>query len=266
MNSITINNIPLQIREYKGHRVVTFKDIDTVHERPDGTARRRFSDNKKHFIEGVDFFKVKCSEVRPFFGQTPPKGFNPKADLILVTESGYLMLVKSFTDDHAWQVQRKLVNTYFRAKEIINEQAERIDPQAAYTGAQRLGDVVELAKLTVRLMENAKRHPADIAQTVGAQLAHFGIPGPYSESGGNSMAVENVTPRCETVTQFLLEFGSVMEKTVGEVYNAYLDYCNRTGITPIRTTYAFGAEIVKQTGIHTKSRRQNGKAVRVYTK
>ncbi|HNQ43870.1 MAG TPA: hypothetical protein PKI59_05545 [Candidatus Cloacimonadota bacterium] len=31
------------------------------------------------------------------------------------TESGYLMLVKSLTDDLSWAVQRELVNSYFRA-------------------------------------------------------------------------------------------------------------------------------------------------------
>ena len=112
-----INNVPLKIKEYKGHRVVTFRDIDTVHNRPEGTARKRFNDNRDHFIEGEDFFKVKCSEVRPFFGQTLPNGFNPKADIILITENGYLMLVKSLTDDLAWEVQRQLVNTYFKVKE-----------------------------------------------------------------------------------------------------------------------------------------------------
>ena len=37
----------------------------------------------------------------------------------LITESGYLMLVKSFTDDLAWKVQRELVNTYFRVKDVV---------------------------------------------------------------------------------------------------------------------------------------------------
>ena len=115
----TINNTNIEIKEYQGQRVVTFKDVDTVHGRPDGTARKRFSDNREHFIEGEDFFKVKCSEVRPFFGQTPPNDFNPDADIVLVTESGYLMLAKSFTDDKAWQVQRQLVKGYFRAKEAV---------------------------------------------------------------------------------------------------------------------------------------------------
>lgn len=89
-----------------------------VHNRPEGTARKRFNDNKKHFIEGEDYFKVKCSEVRPFFGQTLPNGFNPKADVTLMTESGYLMLAKSLTDDLSWDVQRKLVNDYFTVKEV----------------------------------------------------------------------------------------------------------------------------------------------------
>lgn len=118
MNEILINNQNVLIKEYEGKRVITFKDIDMVHNRPEGTERKRFNDNKKHFIEGEDYFKVKCSEVRPFFGQTLPNGFNPKADVTLMTESGYLMLAKSLTDDLSWDVQRKLVNDYFTVKEV----------------------------------------------------------------------------------------------------------------------------------------------------
>lgn len=114
---IKINSTDIAVKEYGGKRVVTFKDVDTVHGRPDGTARKRFNDNKKHFVDGEDFFKVKCQEVRPFFGQTLPNGFNPNADITLITESGYYMLVKSFTDDLSWDIQRQLVNTYFRVQQ-----------------------------------------------------------------------------------------------------------------------------------------------------
>ena len=113
LQKISIGKGEVAVKEYAGKRVVTFKDIDNCHSRAEGTARKRFNDNKQHFIEGIDYFKVKCSEVRPFFGQTPPNGFNPNADITLITESGYLMLVKSFTDDLAWDVQRELVNRYF---------------------------------------------------------------------------------------------------------------------------------------------------------
>ncbi len=35
MKKLYINGLPLEIKEYKGQRVVTFKDIDTVHDRPE---------------------------------------------------------------------------------------------------------------------------------------------------------------------------------------------------------------------------------------
>ena len=110
MNEITLNNHVIPIKECNEQRVVTFKDIDTVHERPDGTARKRFNDNRDRFIEGVDYFVRKTDEALNEFGMTAPNG------LTLITESGYLMLVKSFTDDLAWKVQRQLVNCYFRVK------------------------------------------------------------------------------------------------------------------------------------------------------
>ena len=59
-----IHGIPLRIKEYQEKRVVTFKDIDAVHERPAGTASRNFRKHRNHFIEGVDFFKITSDEFR----------------------------------------------------------------------------------------------------------------------------------------------------------------------------------------------------------
>ena len=112
MNELfTINQAAISIKEYSGKRVVTFKDIDTVHHRPEGTARRNFNSNKAHFVEGEDFYKIQPNEIRTV-GITSPNGG------IVVTESGYYMLVKSFTDELSWDVQRQLVNGYFRANQM----------------------------------------------------------------------------------------------------------------------------------------------------
>ena len=46
---VRIQNSDIAVKEYHGQRVVTFKDIDLVHERPDGTAKRNFNANKEHF-------------------------------------------------------------------------------------------------------------------------------------------------------------------------------------------------------------------------
>lgn len=120
MNEIVkIGNHDLSAKTYNGQRVVTFKDIDTVHERPDGTARKRFSDNRDRFVEGEDYFKITPSEFRTAIGDMDLRQQN---DITLITETGYLMLVKSFTDDLAWAVQRKLVDSYFRVKKTVNEE------------------------------------------------------------------------------------------------------------------------------------------------
>ena len=117
MNAVVeVENTEMIIREYKGQRVVTFKDIDTVHQRPKGTARRNFNRNREHFIEGEDYFKVCANEIRTRkIADIPTKATE---DMILLTEMGYLMVVKSFKDDLAWDVQRKLVNYYFKEKQM----------------------------------------------------------------------------------------------------------------------------------------------------
>lgn len=116
---VNIMGVDIHPKEYKGRRVVTFKDIDAVHGRPDGTARKRFNDNKDHFIEGEDFYKITPSEFRTAIGDMDRRQQN---DITLITETGYLMIVKSFTDDRAWKVQRMLVKGYFAGKKLYEEQ------------------------------------------------------------------------------------------------------------------------------------------------
>ena len=148
-NEIVINNTPLAIKEFNGQRVVTLKDIDMVHNRPTGTAKRNFNINRDRFIDGEDFFILKPSDIQKDEFRTSE--INNRGT-IFVTESGYLMLVKSFTDDLAWSVQRQLVRTYFRAKALesyliddpirraerwIEEQKERISLQTTVNNQKR---------------------------------------------------------------------------------------------------------------------------------
>lgn len=113
---ITIENTEMQIREYSGQRVVTFKDIDTVHQRPSGTARKTFNRNKKHFEIGKHYFVLKTDEAKKLYNMVTPNG------LVVLNERGYLMLVKAFTDDLSWQVQDRLVEVYFNVMEQSLEQ------------------------------------------------------------------------------------------------------------------------------------------------
>lgn len=120
MSQITIHNTELPIVEYRGQRVVTLAMVDAVHRRPENTARRNFNENKDRFIDGEDFFKTTPSELRQHFVRAsceiPCNKLVPiqGRGVTLLTEQGYLMLCKSLTDDLAWDVQRQLVNRYFR--------------------------------------------------------------------------------------------------------------------------------------------------------
>ena len=120
--AITINRTELPIREYRGRRVVTLSDVDKVHERTDGTARRNFNTNKKHFIEGEDYFVRNSYEAQKEYSITAPNG------LTLITETGYLMLTKSLNDDLSWKIQRQLVNRYFKSS---NTSVITITPEMA---------------------------------------------------------------------------------------------------------------------------------------
>lgn len=122
---VILNEIKVNAVFYKSQPVLTFGMIDTLHQRPEGTSRVTFNRNKKRFIQDEDYFVCDAYEAKAL-GFTAPNG------LIFLAESGYLMLVKSFTDDLSWQIQRQLVKLYFRVKEL----AEQPAPQPTLSAEQ----------------------------------------------------------------------------------------------------------------------------------
>ena len=145
MNTVCIVEQPLEVKEWQGQRVITFKDVDQVHRRKDGVARRNFANNRKHFIANVDYILLKRDEspMGKFYSlEIPPKG------LTLLTESGYLMLAKSLTDDLAWDVQRALVNNYFRGRQPVQQQLPVPPTRKTWNGnpVMTIKDVAQMTK------------------------------------------------------------------------------------------------------------------------
>jgi len=134
-------------KEYKGQRVVTFRDIDAVHHRPEGTASRNFREHRQYFISNEDYFDITQPDEIRRLGFERPQGGTP-GKIILLTESGYLIVVKSFHDDLAWKVQRMLVKNYFRAK----DQAEEKQLPAPGTTADMLKENILTAKAFAEAM------------------------------------------------------------------------------------------------------------------
>ncbi|ELD7172691.1 ORF6N domain-containing protein [Salmonella enterica] len=156
MNTVTINNTQLPAVEYRGQRVVTFAMIDEAHQRPEGTARRNFNEHRERFILGEDYFVVCADEIR--MHKIYPISGKAQGEVVLLTEQGYLMVTKPFKDDLAWQVQRELVNSYFRTRAPLTE-IEMIAAMAADAVRQqkRLNHVEEQIETVTEAVENIKR-------------------------------------------------------------------------------------------------------------
>lgn len=156
MDSMHIGNSDISIKEYKGQRVVTFKDIDMAHGRPEGTARKSFWRNQEHFVQNKDYFVLNTDEAKELFEIVAPNG------LALITERGYLLLVKPFTDKLSWEVQNQLVDSYFRVRQVVDE---RLSPETKmlYQMINQIAqselqakEAKELAQKAVKSVENIK--------------------------------------------------------------------------------------------------------------
>lgn len=114
---ITINNTQVEVKEYEGIRVVTAWDIAKVHGREVKRINEIFKNNIDKFILKEDYFFLTPNEFSGSFKTTQDFIPNNVKEIPLFTESGYLMLVKTFTDDLSWDIQRQLVKSYFKIKE-----------------------------------------------------------------------------------------------------------------------------------------------------
>ncbi|MEW6378617.1 MAG: ORF6N domain-containing protein [bacterium] len=137
--TIHIMDKDVQLITYQDHPVVTFRMVDDLHQRVDGTARKTFYRHKSRFIEGEDYFDLPYEEWKPILDvhQTDISNYQQTQDsrdqhrsMIFLTESGYLMVVKPFTDDISWKVQRDLVRMYFSFKRMHKDAEEgKISPE-----------------------------------------------------------------------------------------------------------------------------------------
>lgn len=136
-NLIKINDVELSPIEYRGERVVTLAMMDAAHKRADGTARRNFNEHRARLVAGEDYHDLNQADEIRTLGFTRPQGGTP-AQVVLLTETGYSMLVKSFTDDLAWDVQRQLVKSYFKPAQAAATKQARRAPQGTLADARAI--------------------------------------------------------------------------------------------------------------------------------
>lgn len=110
---------------HNGERCITHDIGDQLHGRPEGTFRKSFNRNRSKFTEGKHYYSMPLKEfreLRPSNGRNP-EGGNPNVEVVLLTEKGYLMVIKPMGDDVSWEVQEQLIDGYFRLKDAATSKA-----------------------------------------------------------------------------------------------------------------------------------------------
>ena len=118
-NLVKINGNSIEQIVYKNQPVITLRMMDELHKRPLDTARKAFNRHKDHLIENEDYFVIPYEQWSNFLvvqNMDDQKGGH-KSSMTFLTQTGYLLLVKSFTDQKAWEIQRELVNVYFQTRQ-----------------------------------------------------------------------------------------------------------------------------------------------------
>ena len=112
-SKILINGVEIETKEYKGQRVITSYDVAKLHEREVNDVTKNFNNNRDKFILNEDYFLINKNDISERKISVQEFIPNNVKEIPIFTESGYLMLVKSFTDDLSWKIQRMLVKSYF---------------------------------------------------------------------------------------------------------------------------------------------------------
>ncbi|QTA84361.1 ORF6N domain-containing protein [Desulfonema magnum] len=99
--------------EYKGQPVITFRMMDELHERPEGTARRAFNYHKNKFVKKENFFEVAYKEWSqiPTIYEAYGSIVCQRNHMIFLTQAGYLLVVTSYRS--STEKISEICNKYF---------------------------------------------------------------------------------------------------------------------------------------------------------
>lgn len=143
--------LDIPVKEIQGKRVVSYKQIAELHQVDVKIIQKNFNRNQQRFIAEVDYFKI---------SEQSSDTVNLTVSRNYFTESGYLMLVKSLTDDLSWDIQRKLVNGYFRMEileAVLEFMPEVVKKLIYYRGLgltqTEAGKILDMSEGSVKNME-----------------------------------------------------------------------------------------------------------------
>ena len=110
MEKIQVLEKEIEVKEYEGVRVVTVWDISRLHNKEVKRINEIFKRNFRNFNDGLDYFELSKKDFLNLFTDSKNSISNNVKNIILLTASGYLKLVRSFEEKIDYVKLNKIYN------------------------------------------------------------------------------------------------------------------------------------------------------------
>ena len=176
-------------------------------------------------------------------------------EMVIINESGLYSLILSSKLPSAKKFKRWVTSEVLPSirktgsYSVISTETVIPTEKVFTTPTLRLGEVVELAKTAIKLMEKQNARPHEITYTVVKIMEQFGVTMP------ENMLPPKYLPLAEgSVKAFLQHYGEVNYESSNNVYVAYLTFCHDRGI-PILDKKEVESQIKSHLGATIELRR-----------
>lgn len=155
----------LSVIEYQGIRVLTTQRLAEAYETDSKIISNNFNRNKERYIEGKHYICLGGEDKRSFLNNHQiDDGLKNANKIYLWTEKGALLHAKSLNTDIAWEVYDKLVESYFRVRQI----ADDLSPQMKmlYGMLDQMVAAERQAKEAKQIADNARETASRAVESV----------------------------------------------------------------------------------------------------
>lgn len=147
---IAIENNTIFEKYYCNQKVLTGWDIGKIHSIEIKKVMENFRNNVNNFIEYEDYFILTADEFKNLYPEENIIISNRMKEIILFTFTGYLLISRTFKDEHSWNQQRILIKSYFKLKELSDKvnSGELIIENKNTVDKEKINILMKAAELT----------------------------------------------------------------------------------------------------------------------
>lgn len=161
----------------EGKRALTDKSIAEIHDIKNIHVRELINRNISRFKEKLDFIDLKVivqndNKLINDLGYSNMQ-ISKSEHIYLLSERGYAKLIKIMDTDLAWEIHDKLIDEYFKMKEIIKPLSPMELMELQFKAIKQVSEEVETIKSDVDIIKNTMT--IDYGQANELNMAHKSV-------------------------------------------------------------------------------------------